>query len=113
MPVQVLSIAAGAALEACRAVDADGNYSTAGAPLFGLTIEGSDASGETIAVLTDGAHSAEAGGSFAQGAELAVGTTGKLVAAASADSIVGVAMEASTGDGDVVLVKIKFMGVKA
>ena len=113
MPIQALTIQAAGVIAANRCVDADGDYSTANGTIFGATVEGADAANDYMAVVTDGGAALEAEAAIVQFAQVTVGTGGKIKTAASGHAINGVALEAATGDGDVILVKLKYNGVVA
>lgn len=93
-----LAVVAGAALVAERAVDRDGNYSTAAGNAFGVT-NSDGAIGDRVPVDVAGTAIATAGGAFDDGDFLEVGSTGKLVV--QADGIaVAQALQAAAADGD-------------
>ncbi len=58
-------------------------------------------------VQFDGLAEVTAGGAFAVGAKLKVGANGKAVAAAAGDAYVAIALDAATGDGDLVRIKLE------
>ncbi len=94
-----LSVLAAVALTAERFVTAGGNYATARQGALGVTTT-SAASNALVPVDALGTTVVVAGGVFAKGASLAVGTAGKAVASESGDVIVAVALQAATADGD-------------
>jgi len=93
-----LAVIAAAALEAERAVTADGNYATAGGNAFGVT-NTKGAAGERVPTDVAGTTIVTAGAAFAKNAYLQVGTNGKLIAKA-AGIAVAQALQAATADGD-------------
>ena len=97
--ILTLSIIAAAGLLAERFVTTNGAYPTAGQGAIGVT-NTTAASGALVSVDALGTTVACAGGVFAKGAALAVGSSGKAVAAASGNVIVAIAQQASTADGD-------------
>lgn len=58
-------------------------------------------------VQLDGIAEVTAGGAFTVGAKLKVGANGKAVAAAAGDAYVAIALDAATGDGDLVRIKLE------
>lgn len=97
--VLTISVLAAAALAAERFVTATGVYATARGGALGVT-NTSAASGALVAVDTLGTTVATAGAAFAKGASLAVGASGKAVAAEADDVIVATALQAASADGD-------------
>lgn len=94
-----LSIVATAALAAERFVNANGAYPTARQGAIGVTTT-TAAVGALVATDVLGTSIVTAGAAFAKGTPLAVGTSGKAVAAQANDVIVATAMQASTADGN-------------
>lgn len=97
-PILTLTALAAAALAAERFITASGAYPTARQGAWGATVTAASL-GSPVAVDVLGTTIATAGGAFSKDASLAVGTSGKLVAAESGDVIVARALAASTGDG--------------
>ena len=60
--------------------------------------------GQACEVAIDGMSKVVASAALAKGVNVAVGTSGKIKAAASGDYILGTLMEASSADGDIVSV---------
>ena len=94
-----LTVVAAAAITAERFVTANGAYATAGDGALGVSVT-SAATGNTFPVDALGTTVATAGAAFAKDAALAVGTSGKAVAAVAGDVIVAKALQAATADGD-------------
>jgi hypothetical protein len=83
----------------------------AGAPADGF-LQNDPASGEIANVRITGVSKAVAGAAVAQGAEVTVGTTGKIITATSGDNIIGRALEAASADLDIIPVLISKQGIK-
>lgn len=85
---------------------ADGiKYAVAAGPMDGL-VEYSCVAGEPTRIGIDSVKNAEAGAAIVRGAEVQVGTDGKLITLASGDSV-GRAYTAASADGAIFAVKIK------
>lgn len=97
-PILTLTAIAAAALAAERFITASGAYPTARQGAWGATTTSAN-TGEVVAVDVLGTTIATAGAAFAKDASLAIGTSGKAVAAEAGDVIVARALEAATGDG--------------
>lgn len=93
-----LAVIAAAALEAERVVGRDGQYATAGGNVFGVT-NTSGLVGDRVPVDVVGTSIATAGGAFADGAYLQVGSAGKLIARTTGIAVAQ-AMQLATADGD-------------
>lgn len=93
-----LSITAAGALLAERFVTATGAYATAAGNAFGVT-NTSAAAGDLVSTDNLGTTVVTAGGAFAKGARLEVGTAGKAVVRASGVAV-AIALQAATADGD-------------
>ena len=97
--ILTLTVIAAGVLAAERFVTASGAYPTARAGALGVTHTSAAAAGTAVPVGVLGTEVITAGGIFAKDASLAVGTSGKALAAEAGDVVVGRAMSASTGDG--------------
>jgi len=98
-PVLTLSVAAAALVLANRAVNQDGNYSTAAGNSFGATTEDAPAIGSQVGVDMLGTTIVEAGAAIAKDALLQVGANGQYITRV-AGVIVGRAMQAAGAAGD-------------
>lgn len=97
--ILTLSLIASAVIAAERFVTANGGYATARQGALGVSAT-SAASGAAFPADVLGTTVVTAGGAFVRGTSLAVGTSGKAVAAEANDVIVAVALQAAAGDGD-------------
>ncbi len=79
---------------------------TAWGTIMWVTQRDADVVGEHVAVKCDGFTLITAWAAFAIGTELKVWTAGKFIAAASTDTVVAIATQASTADLDVVEARI-------
>lgn len=68
---------------------------------------------EAANVMISRVSKARAGAAFAKGADLMVGTSGKLIEATTGKPIVARALEAAGADGDLVAVKLGYKGLAA
>ena len=93
-----LAVTAAVALEAERAVTADGNYAPAGGNAFGVT-NTKGAIGDRVPTDVLGTTVATAGAAFDAHDYLEVGSAGKLVAQ-DEGTAVAQALQAATADGD-------------
>jgi hypothetical protein len=93
--VLTLTVVAAMALEVNRAVDQDGNYSTAGAACFGFTDTAGDV-GEQTSIDCIGTSYATSGAAIDVDELLEVGTDGKLIPL-DTGKVVARAMSATTG----------------
>lgn len=98
--ILTLSVAAAGAIAAERFVTDAGAYPTAAGSALGVTCTSAAAAGEYVPVDVVGTTVVTAGGVFAKGDAIAVGTNGKAVYGYDDGFIVGRALQASTGDGD-------------
>lgn len=105
IPLLTLAITAAGALLPERAVSRAGSYATAAGKLFGIT-NTDGAAGDRVPTDVMGTTIATAGGAFSDGAELEVGSSGKLVVKASG-TVVAVALQDANADGDRVEVLLK------
>ncbi|MBR3070254.1 capsid cement protein [Fibrobacter sp.] len=80
---------------------------SAGGDAIGVSYELDAAQGARQDVQFDGIAEVTAGGAFAVGAKLKVGSNGKAVAASAGDAYVAVALDSATADGDVVRIKLE------
>lgn len=90
-----LTVAAAAALAACRFVKQDGNYPAAGGIAFGVTRASAAAAGELVPVDVQGTAIVECAGTIAADAAVMADAAGKAVAATGAGKVpLGRSMEA-------------------
>jgi len=88
------------------------NYAATGAlSILGVTKEVNMyglpcAAGDEVSVILDGIVHVMAGAAIANKAQITVGTSGKAITKGTTDVAYGTAMEAATGDGDIILVKL-------
>lgn len=87
--------------------------SLADTAILGISQRAADVAGEYLAVKCDGFTLATAGAAFAIGAELVVGTAGKLVTAVATDVVVAIATQEAFANLDVVEVKLVTPYIKA
>lgn len=105
IPILSLTLVAGATLSANRFVNLDGTVPEAGSAAFGV-VRSSASSGDTVTVDVQGVVAVETGGSFSAGQELQCTVSGRVVAA-SGGTVLGVALQASTGAGQFVMVLLR------
>jgi hypothetical protein len=91
-----LPVTAGATVLAERAVGANGQHAAAAGRMFGIARAGA-ATGEQFPVDVIGSAIATAGAPVALGAELQVGTEGKLITRTNGVGV-AIALEAAAGD---------------
>jgi len=96
--ILTLTVLSTEALTENRAVDYDGSVATAAQAMHGIAVSDGDANTH-VGVDVLGTSVATAGGAFALGDKLEVGSAGKLVAQ-SAGITVARALQAATADGD-------------
>ena len=104
-PLLTLTLVAGASLSANRFVDFDGTAPDSGAAAFGVN-RAAASSGDTLAVDVAGTVVVETGGVFSAGVELQCDSSGRVVTA-SGGTVLGVALQASTGSGQFVEVLLR------
>lgn len=97
--ILTLTVIAAAAVAAERFITAAGAYPTARQGAYGVTATKADAAGEVLPVDLLGTTVVTAGAAFAIDTPLAVGASGKAVAAETGDVIVARALQAASGDG--------------
>ena len=112
IPLLSLTLTAGGTLSANRFIDYDGTTPAAGAAAFGVT-RSSASSGDSITVDVAGVVAVETGGVFAAGVEVQCDSSGRVVEASSGVTL-GIALQASTGSGQFVMVLLRdqFGGTK-
>jgi hypothetical protein len=95
----------------CAVVKTSGKLAVAaaGSKILGI-LQDDPKQDESGTVKTRDTSKAVAGGTFADGADLAVGANGRLVAAAAGDEVVAQALEAGV-DGRIVAVRLDRGGV--
>lgn len=98
------TIIAASTIGANRFIGFDGNYPAAGEGAFGIAHFDAILD-EPVTATTLGTCSVYAGGAIAVGAEVEIGTTGKIIAKAVGVTV-GRARTESTGDGDLIEVFI-------
>jgi hypothetical protein len=103
-PCLILTVVAAGAIGGHRFVNFADAQADKGDAALGVTQFGASAAGKACEVVTLGTAVVEAGGAFDKGARLASDADGKAAApvAASGDIINAIALEESTGDGDLV-----------
>ncbi|TVO53851.1 DUF2190 family protein [Denitromonas halophila] len=62
--------------------------------------------GDTVDVIVNGVGEAEAGAAVTRGARLTSDASGRVVAAASGNAVIGVAMASATAAGDIIPVNV-------
>lgn len=82
-----------------------------GAYALGVVQNDPDAAGKAAEVAIGGRTKIVAGAAFEEGVALASDANGKAVTATTGDEILGVAMEASSADGDIVSMVFQPRGV--
>lgn len=112
MKGNVLNFTASTAVPAFRFVSLGATEGTvalasAGGDAVGVSYELDAVQGARQDVQFDGIAEVTAGGAFAVGAKLKVGSNGKAVAASAGDAYVAVALNSATADGDVVRIKLE------
>ena len=108
----VLNFTASTAVPAFRfvslgATEGSVALASAGGDAVGVSYELDAVQGARQDVQFDGIAEVTAGGAFAVGAKLKVGSNGKAVAASAGDAYVAVALDSATADGDVVRIKLE------
>ena len=111
MKGNVLNFTASTAVPAFRfvslgATEGSVALASAGGDAVGVSYELDAVQGARQDVQFDGIAEVTAGGAFAVGAKLKVGSNGKAVAASAGDAYVAVALDSATADGDVVRVPL-------
>lgn len=101
-----ITMTAAAVIAPFQAIGYDGNVASAAGKAAGLARTPAAAIGEHFLVDADGVLTGRAGAAIAAGADLEVGSAGKLVTL-SAGVKVATAMEAAAADGD--LFKIRWI----
>lgn len=96
-----LTRTAAATLAACRFVEADGTYPSAGGPALGVT-RSSAVTGDLIPVDVLGTVPVEAGAAISANAVLKVDASGRVVAHDSTNTKVGIALTSAAAAGDLV-----------
>ena len=96
--LMTLSVMATAAFVADRAVGYDGSLASEGSAMQGIADTDAEV-GDMLAVDVLGSSVCTAGAAFAKGAELQVGTAGKLITKAGGIGVAR-ALEAAVADGD-------------
>lgn len=93
-------------------VAADGQVDPTGdgARVDGVLYHPASAAGQPVAMAIAGKARVKAGGNISVGDLVASDTNGKVVTAAQNDEIAGLAMTASTGDGQIIDVLLKLSG---
>jgi hypothetical protein len=103
-PANIITRKATAILPPKRFVRADGTVCALNARAIGVSY-GNYAIGEPAAVITSGITGVETGGAFASGDEITSDATGRAIVAGSG-KVNGIALDASTGAGQFVAVKV-------
>ena len=104
-PLLTLTDVAGATLSANRFITFDGTVPSSGAAAFGV-VRSAASAGDSIAVDVAGTVVVETGGVFSAGVELQCDSSGRVVTA-SGGTVLGVALQASTGSGQFVEVLLR------
>lgn len=104
-PILIGSMLVPVSVTRFRALGFDGNKAGAGAKIFGIVAADTD-SGQYAPVSVHGIVLVEAAEAFAVGAKLASDANGKAVAYVSGE-VMGFAITAATGAGDIVQVRLE------
>ena len=117
LPLSVGYVVAGADLSSSQfygvKLDASGDAvlcDTLGEACVGI-LTNDPASGIAAGITIGGAQKAVSGAAVAAGAFVTVNAAGKFITAASGHAINGVAQSASSADGELITVVLKYMGV--
>jgi len=105
IPIQEITLEAGAAVTKFRMIGANGQHCGAGAKAVGITQIDAD-SGDQFPVMTYGIAIVEAGGAVTAGAEIESDANGKVVTL-SAGKANGQALDSASTDGDLIRVKVQ------
>lgn len=96
------------------AAQADGvcaEVASAGAQVTGIAQNAASAAGEAVSVCVMGVSKAVAGAAVTKGAALQADATGRVIAATTADEVLGFALEAAAAAGDQITVVVAYAGI--
>ena len=83
----------------------------AGVQVLGVAQNAAGAAGESVKICVIGVTKVRAGNAVTKMASLQTDATGRVIAAASADEVCGVAIEAAAAAGDIITAVVNYAGI--